>query len=542
MLYFARWKVVLISLVVLAGFLFTLPNFFSEDTLKSWPRWLPRNHLVLGLDLQGGAYLLYEVDRTKFVEQRLLTLKGDIRNALRRTRPRIDLTRAPQVLPDNTGVRVRLQNAADMEEAKKRVQPLLNPMSTGVLGGFGGQPIEEFDLVDINPTSFKLVFSEEGLAERIRGIVAQSIEVIRRRVDELGVTEPSIQRQGDDRILIEAPGVNPERLEEIIGKTAKLTFHLLCEQMTVTQARATAPPPGCVIVEPYTKNDDPELIQETPMLSGDDLDDAQPGFDQQTNEPLVTFRFKLGGATKFGQITQENVNRRFAIVLDNKVISAPVIREPILGGSGQISGNFTVESANDLSVLLRAGALPAELKRLHKSSVGPGLGADSVAAGRTASIIALLAVLVFMVGAYAIFGVFANVALLANVVLVFGALSALQATLTLPGIAGIVLTIGMAVDANVLIFERIREEARLGRSPLNAIDAGFARALTTILDANITTFIAAVILFSLGSGPIKGFAVTLAIGIFTTIFTAFTFSRLLIALWVRWRRPSALQI
>ena len=277
-------------------------------------------------------------------------------------------------------------------------------------------------------------------------------------------------------------------------------------------------------------------------MSGGDLTDAQPGFDQRTNEPIVSFRFNTSGARKFAQVTQENVGKPFAIILDNQVISAPVIREPILGGSGQISGSFTVESANDLAILLRAGALPAPLTIIEERTVGPGLGQDSIAKGKTSSYVGALMVIVFMLLTYGLFGLFANIAVAINVAMIFGVLSLLNATLTLPGIAGIVLTVGIAVDSNVLIYERIREEVRGGRTPINAIDAGFSRALATILDSNITTFIAAAVLFYIGTGPVRGFAVTLGIGIITTVFTAFTLTRLIVAYWVRWRRPQRVPI
>ncbi len=536
MLYFARWKIVLIILVALAGFTETLPNFFSKETVQAWPSWLPARQLVLGLDLQGGAYLLYQVDRKNFAEKRLKTLVGDVRKALRE-KPRIGYT---GLGVHGDAVQVRIRDASRIADARKRLTPLQNELVSSM---FGGQPVDEFQLDISDDGLVRFTFTKEGFANRVRGIVAQSIEVIRRRIDELGTTEPSIQRQGDDRILVEAPGEqDPQRLKDIIGQTAQLTFHLVDISTSAEQAIANGAPPGEKVL--YSTDDPPVpyLVDDTPILTGEELVDAQTSFDPQTNEPVVTFRFNTSGARKFGLVTQQNVGRPFAIVLDDEVISAPVIREPILGGSGQISGNFTVQGANDLAVLLRAGALPARLSVIEERTIGPGLGADSVASGKLAAIIGIVAVVVFMVAAYGLFGIFANVALIINIFLIFGVLSVLGATLTLPGIAGIVLTVGMAVDANVLIYERIREEARQGRSAINAIDAGFSRALGTILDANITTLIAAVILFQLGSGPIRGFAVTLAIGIVTTVFSAFTFTRLLVAQWVRYRRPTSVPI
>lgn len=537
MLYFARWKIVLILVVIVAGILATLPNFIDKETLeRNWPGWLPSRQLVLGLDLQGGVYLLYEVDKQNYQEEQLKNLRGDVRNALRQS-PRIGYT---GLNIQGDALQVRIRDADRINDAEGRLAELLRPLQTSLLGGV---PVNEFDLEVSSNGLARFTFNEEGLDRRITNVVSQSIEVIRNRIDELGTTEPSIQRQGVDRILVEAPGEqDPERLKALIGQTAKLNFHLVDSRMSGEQALQTRPPAGSVVL--YSTDDPPfpYVVEESAMVEGSDLVDAQTAFEQQTNQPVVTFRFNTTGAQKFGLVTQQNVGRPFAIVLDDEVISAPVINEPILGGSGQISGNFTVEGANDLAILLRAGALPAKLNILEERTVGAGLGADSVEAGKRASIIGAIAVVFFMFAVYGLFGLFANLALLVNVALVFGALSFLGATLTLPGIAGIVLTIGMAVDANVLIFERIKEEMRLGRSAINAIDAGFSRALGTILDANITTLIAAVILFYLGSGPIKGFSVTLAIGIVTTVFSAFTFTRFLVAQWVRMRRPSHIPI
>lgn len=536
MLYFARWKIALIAVVIAAGVVLTLPNFFSSKTLESWPDFLPRNQMVLGLDLQGGAYLLYEIDQPDYIRKRFETLVSDIRDTLRE-QPRIGYT---GLGVQGEAAQVRIRDLSRLDEARDRLEELRNPLVTSL---FGGQPVDEF-AVDISDDGLvRFTYTEEGLADRLQSIVEQSIEVIRRRVDELGTTEPNIQRQGSDRILVEAPGESdPQRLKDLIGQTAQMTFHMVDNSMSAEQAMQSRPPVGTIVLNSVDDPPIPYLLESKALLGGEDLVDAQVSFDQRTNEPVVTFRFNTAGAREFARITQQNVGRPFAIVLDSEVISAPVINEPILGGSGQISGNFTVDGANDLAVLLRAGALPAQLTVIEERSIGPGLGADSIEAGKIASLIAGAAVIIFMILAYGRFGIIADLALMTNLFLIFGALTLLQATLTLPGIAGIVLTIGMAVDANVLIFERIREEARAGRSAIPAIDAGYKRALGTILDANITTLIAALILFQLGSGPVRGFAVTLAIGIFTTVFSAFTFSRLLVALWVRMRRPSKLPI
>ena len=383
--------------------------------------------------------------------------------------------------------------------------------------------------------------SDAALIERVRQAVDQSIQIIERRVNELGLVEPTIQREGADRILVQVPGLqDPSRLKAILGKTAKLDFRMVDELMTPEQAAELHPPQDWEILD--GEGGQKYLIEKRVLVSGADLVDAQPGFDQRSSEPVVNFRFNSSGGRKFAEATQQNVGKRFAIVLDNKVISAPVIREPILGGQGQISGNFTVQSANDLSILLRAGALPAPLTVIEERTVGPGLGQDSINAGEHAAYVGAALVIFFMLVTYGLFGLFANIAVAINVAMIFGLLSLLSATLTLPGIAGIVLTVGIAVDFNVLIYERIREEVRAGRTAISAIDAGFSRALATILDFNITTFIAAAVLFYIGTGPVRGFAVTLGIGILTSLFTAFTLTRLIVAYWVRMWRPRTVPI
>lgn len=537
MLYFGRWKIALVSLVMLGGLLALLPNLLPRSVVDGFPGFLPQREIVLGLDLQGGAYLLYQVDREDYVTKRLRALVGEVRNRLR-DEPRIGYTGLGVV---DGGVQVRIRDLSQIDAARERLEGLENPLQGA--GVFNQAATNEFALTEGANGLFRLEFTDAGLSQRIRSIVQQSIEVIRMRIDELGTTEASIQREGEDRILVEAPGIeDPERLKALVGQTAQLTFHLVDESVAPSRALETRPPPGTEVLFSMDDPPQPYVVEESPLLTGEELVDAQAGFDQRTNEPIVSFRLSGTGARIFGEVTSENVGRPFAIVLDSEVITAPVIREPILGGSGQISGNFTVETANDLAILLRAGALPAKLIPIEERTVGPGLGADSIAAGEIASMVGAVLVAASMIAVYGLFGVFSVIALVGNVVLILGLLSILGATLTLPGIAGIVLTMGMAVDANVLIYERIREEARGGRGAINAIDAGFRRAFGTILDANITTLIAAVILFQLGSGPIRGFAVTLAIGIVTTVFTAFLLTRMLIALWVRRKRPAAVPI
>ena len=536
MLHVSRWKTVLMVLVVVLAIFVDIPNFFSPASLAKWPSWIPHQQVVLGLDLQGGAYLLYEVDRADYVQKRLRTLVSDIRKAMLQE-PRIGYT---GLGVQGQAVQLRVRETNRLDDVRKRLEPLRNALNTSIIGG---SSVFEFDLTVGNDGLVRFAYSENGLTQRVRGIVQQSIEVIDRRINELGTTEPSIQRQGDDRILVEAPGLgDPERLKSLVGKTAQLTFHLVQSSLTTQQAANQPPQPNTIQVPSQENPDIVYVVDDSPLMTGEDLADAQAGFDSRTNEPVVNFRLSASGGRTFGDVTAKNVGRPFAIVLDNQVISAPVIREPILGGSGQISGHFTVQTANDLAILLRAGSLPAKLDIVEERTIGPGLGADSIRAGKVAAMIGTVAVVGFMMAAYGLFGLFANIAVIVNVALIFAILSILGATLTLPGIAGIVLTVGTAVDSNVLIYERIREEYKSGRTTLASIDLGFRRALGTILDANITTMIAALVLIQLGTGPIRGFAITHAIGIVTTVFTAFTLTRVMISAWVGWRRPNRIDL
>jgi len=534
MLYISRWKAAAILLTAFICCLFAVPNFFPEKTVQRWPAWAQR-HIVLGLDLQGGSHILLQVDTNDVRRQKLQALQDDVRKLLREAR--VGLTRAPVIRGNSVEVVVR---DSDVQQALTKLRDLSQPLG-GFLGSSGQRSV---DIENAGGGLIRLTVSEPAIVERTRQVVDQSVEIIGRRVNALGLVEPSIQRQGVDRVLVQVPGLgNPEELIKVIGTTAKLTFRLVDTSMSVEQALQGRPPPESEIVYgSKAENRVPYLLEKRVIVSGEELTDAQPGFDQRTGEPIVSFKFNTSGARKFAQVTQENVGRAFAIVLDEEVISAPVIREPILGGSGQISGSFTVESANNLAILLRAGALPAKLTVIEQRVVGAGLGQDSIEKGKMASYFGAALVVVFMVMTYGLFGVFASIAVGINVGMIFGVLSLLNATLTLPGIIGIVLTIGIAVDSNVLIYERIREEVRTGRTPITAIDAGFTRALATILDSNITTFIAAAVLFFIGTGPVRGFAVTLGIGIVTTVFTAFTLTRLIVAWWVRWARPRQLAI
>src|SRR5579863_4722883 len=530
MLFFTRWKAAGILLTALVVCLFALPNFFSENAVRAWPSWAQR-HIVLGLDLQGGSSLLLEVDTAAVRKERLQGLADDVLRTLRQAR----IAFTGRSIHGN-GVEVRITRESDVDNATAKLRELSQPL-TGILGSSGQRR------VDITETGglITLTPSDAAIIERIRQAVDQSIQIIERRVNELGLVEPTIQREGSSRILVQVPGLqDPSRLKAILGKTAKLDFRMVDQSMTAEQAIATHPPADAEILD--GEGGQKYLIEKRPLVSGGDLIDAQPGFDQRSSEPLVNFRFNSSGARKFAEATQQNVGRPFAIVLDNKVISAPVIREPILGGSGQISGNFTVQQANDLAILLRAGALPAPLTVIEERTVGPGLGQDSINAGEHAAYVGAALVVLFMLVFYGLFGLFANIALFFNLCLMMASLTLLGATLTLPGIAGIALTMGMAVDANVLIYERIREELRGGRSIISSLQAGFERAFGTILDSHVTTLVAGALMFWLGSGPVKGFAVTLSLGVITSLFSAILVTRLQIVTWLRRTKPKAIPI
>jgi len=520
MLHIPRWQTVIIALIVLAGALFAAPNLFSEKRLQSFPDWVPNKQINLGLDLQGGSHLLLEVKAEESMTQYLQGVVEEVRRNLRQER----IGYRALGITDGA-VTFELRDPGKAGGARKALQNVGEDLQLEIADGEG-----------------RLRLTDQARRERVSSTVQQSIEVIRRRIDQTGVREPTIQRQGERRIIVQLPGINdPERMKDILGKTAKLTFHLVRQDVNPS---GDVPPSAKVLPAAETgPNGEPArryVVEKRVMVSGENLTDAQPSFQQ--GQPVVSFNFNSVGGSRFAEATKENVGEPFAIVLDDEVISAPVIREPILGGQGMISGDFTTEEANDLALLLRAGALPAPLRILQERTVGPSMGADSVEAGEIASVVALVAVMAFAAAIYGFFGLLACLGLLVNLVLIMGGLSLLQATLTLPGIAGIVLTLGMAVDANVLIFERIREEAQNFRGPVSAVDAGYRRAMTTILDANITTLIAALLLYYFGSGPVRGFAVTLSIGVITSMFTAIMLTRSLVALWLRHRRPQALPI
>jgi protein-export membrane protein SecD len=538
MMQIPTWSRVVTLLVLLAGILIALPNALPQSVLTRLPNFLPKNTVSLGLDLQGGSYLLLEVELDQVQKERLQTLVGDVRVGLRKAHIGFHNLQASA-----DSVSVTILDPARFADAQT-IMKNLNPLVTGGVLSVGAHA---YDMTSPSPNAIVMKVTDAYKQSTKTDIVSQSIEVVRRRIDQLGTKEPSIERQGDDRILVQVPGLSdPTRLIKLLGTTAKMTFQLVDESANVDEAQR-----GIVPIGDEVLNEDnpvkgqppiPLVVDKRVMVSGDRLTDAQGTFNQQNGGAVVTFRFDNVGARQFGNATKDNVNRRFAIVLDNKVIEAPVIREPILGGSGEISGTFTIQSANDLAVLLRAGALPAPLKPLEQRTVGAELGADAIHAGKISTIAGLALVVVFMILRYGLFGVFADIALTFNVILLMAALTLFGATLTLPGIAGIVLTMGMAVDANVLIFERIREEHRNGRSIIASLDAGFRRAMATIIDANATHVIAAIILFELGSGPVRGFAVTLLLGILTSFFTAVMVTRLIVVTWFQMTRPKALAI
>ena len=529
MLYFSKFKSISILLICLLGVIFAFPNALSQTTLNNLPKIIPHKQINLGLDLRGGSHLLVEVQSSVRASERMDDLYDEIRIELRRNKILLS-----DISQSNNQLKITLSD----DGFKGDLLDIIKSLSQNVRGQLGtGQLVDELNIVEQIDGSILVSMTEEAESDLLRRSVDQSIEIIRRRIDELGTKEPTIQRQGDSRILIQVPGLDdPKRLKDLLGTTAKMTFHLIDPFYDGGNVSRSS------MQLKHANNESTYVVERRSIIGGENLVDAQPGFDSQTNQPIVNFRFDGQGSRKFGKITTDNVGKLFAIVLDNEVISAPIINEPILGGSGMISGSFTVQEANDLAILLRAGALPAPLVILEERTVGPGLGADSIKSGHIASILGLLLVLIYMFASYGRFGIYSNISLLINLSLIVAVLSILQATLTLPGIAGIILTIGMAVDANVLIFERIREEISNNKSVINAIDNGYKRARTTILDANITTFIAAIILFQLGSGPIKGFSITLAIGIITSVFTAFTLTRFLVAMWIKRSNPKEINI
>ncbi len=525
MLQFPIWKRVLVLGTVLLGLWLCLPNIVGTSIPG-----LPSGTVKLGLDLKGGSYLLLEVDPEELQQNRLRELSRDVQRELIK-RPNNVQFRNREVA--NNSVRFRVVNDDQLDEALKRVRALSTPV-----GGFGGPQSLN---VSVNNNVVTVAFSSAKLEDLEKEALLDSIEVVRRRVDSSGTTDPSIQQQGSNRIVLEVPGLDdPTELIDIIQRAGVMTINLVDETAEASQYQLDVPRLGKIKRgDAFTPEE--YVLFEDPILTGSDFATASQGFDE-SNRPQINFTLNTRGARVFGDFTANNVGRTFAIVLDGQVVSAASVRTPILNGSGRITGSFTVQEANAIAVVLRAGELPAKLQVVEQRVVGAGLGEDSIQAGTRASIIGLVLVAVFMILAYGLWGGFAVVSLGANIMLIMGALSGLGATLTLPGIAGIILTIGMAVDANVLVFERIREEHRNGRSTVTSIDIGYKQATSTIFDANITTLLAAAMLYLLGSGPVKGFAVTLAIGVFTSVFTAFVLTRMFMADWLRLARPKKLPV
>ena len=527
MLNFPTWKKLFVSAVCALGVLYAMPNFFSEGTFEGLPDWGPGKQVNLGLDLRGGAHLLYKVDTEAYIQSRLKDFGAQTQREMRQARIGYKAGK-----PTAESYKVQLRDPASYDQ----VREIMAEISQNV------------QITSTDEGLITVSYPEEIRRTLLQEVIQQSIEVIRRRVDPDGTAEPVIQQQGESRILLQVPGAkDTEAVKTIVGKTAKMDFRMIDQTASPTSGRV---PSGSELLNEYRSagqegqapaHRQQYLVETAIGVDGKHLTNAQASFDQN-NQPAVSFQFDAVGGARFAKITAENVGRPFAIVLDNEVISAPVIRSAIPGGSGIITGNFTIQETYELALLLRSGALPVDLTVLEERSVGPGLGQDSIDAGKFASIIGLIGVIIYMVLSYGLFGIMANVALVFNMALILAILSGLQATLTLPGIAGIVLTIGMAVDANVLIFERIREEMRNGRTSANAIEAGYNRALTTIIDSNLTTLIAAILLYTFGAGPIKGFAVTLSVGIVTSMFTAIMVTRFFVVTWYMRKRPKALPI
>ncbi len=519
MMYFSRARTMLILGICVLGFLLCIPNFVPAPV-----SWLPWRHVNLGLDLRGGSYLLLQVDMNAVEHERLDSLTDSVRSALLKARVGYQGLSAQ---PAQHRVFFHLRDPGQHDAALAALRTVSQDV------------VNEYTIDDLGGGNLALTLLPAAMATRASAAVEQSIEIVRRRIDETGVADPQISRQGSDRIVVELPGIaDPERIKQLLGKTAKMTFHLLDENWIPGN-------PAGPDTEILPMQDNPKqllAIRKHVDVDGADLTNAQAGTNPNTGEWSVNFAFDSEGARRFGDVTRANVGHRFAIVLDNQIISAPVIQTPITGGRGEITGHFDALSATNLALLLRAGALPAPLQVVEERTVGPELGADSVRAGALSLAVGFLLVIGFMGTFYGLFGWYANIALVVNLVLMIAILSLLQAALTLPGMAGLLLTLGMAVDANILINERIREESRNGRSPLNAMETGFRRAFSTILDSNVTAFLAHVMLFVFGSGPVKGFALTITIGIVTTLFTATVLARLMMVRWYAARRPALLPV
>lgn len=532
MLEFPTWKKVWLWAITLACCLAALPSILSIANVR-WPDALPDPMVNLGLDLAGGSHILLEADASQVADQRLENMEEAVRNLARTAEPRI---RIGDVSTQGQRLSFMVESAADVDRTRELIMPLVN----------GAGLTREWDLQVVDQTRFVLTPTTAGLEQAVTDAMDSAIEVVRKRIDELGTREPTIIRQGDTRIVVQVPGLqDPEQLKELLGQTAQLEFKLVDQSALPSDVAQGIAPPGSQIF-PYAPGSDFEgqsiAVRRLGGIQGDNLINAQQSFDPQSNEPVVNIQFDQQGGARFARLTQENTGNPFAIILDGQVISAPNINEPILGGNAQISGSFTVESANQLAIALRSGALPVDLAVVEERTVGPDLGADSIRKGVIAMVIGSLAVIVLMIVTYGRFGVYATIALVINVLMILGLMAVLGTTLTLPGIAGFVLTIGAAVDANVLINERIREERRRGRRVVAAVESGYKEASRAIYDANVTNFIAGVLLFMFGSGPVRGFAVVLVIGLFTSVFTAVTLTRMWVAEWLRKARPTEINL
>lgn len=516
MLHFSRLKILFISLTILIGLFFFIPNFLNTPS-----KIFPEKKVVLGLDLQGGSYLLLEVDSKPLFQEKIDTKAFDIRKKIRSER--INYTNFKINNSQTISFQINLEN-------KNKIEKLLNDKD---INSRVDETNKELQFI-INDNIVNINFSAAYLQRIKKNAMEQSLEIIRSRIDELGTREPTIIAQGEERILIELPGIkNPKRIKEIIGTTAKLSFKFLANN----DANSSS-----FDILGSKSNLEKFNVEKTLVLSGEHLTDAQPGFDNINNNSVVNFKLNNFGAKKFAYATKNNIGRRLAIVIDNQVVSAPTIRDAITAGSGQISGGFSVEEANNLAIVLRSGALPAPMSIIEERTVGPDLGQESIDKGIMSLIIGFVLVIIYILINYKILGIFANISLLINLILLLGTLTLIEATLTLPGIAGIILTVGMAVDANVLIYERIKEELLIEKNIMIAFDNGYKRVLTTLLDANITTLIAAIVLYFIGSGPVKGFAVTLAVGIITSLFTTFILGRLFVASYVKSKKGGMIKI
>lgn len=522
MLNFSKWKILSILAICLCAIIVVIPTLFPKTQNLSI---MHDKTVSLGLDLRGGSYLLLEVDFDSYFSEQINTLRSDIRAVFRGKTiegKRIGYSGGINVV--NKNVLLTLTDVSIADGVVELIKDISNDLTIQNANG-----------------RIKIGYSDEYIKQAKRNVLEQSIEIVRRRVDETGTREPDIQMQGENRILLQVPGLdNPENLKRLLGKTAKMTFHLLDDNRPYPDNSLSPVAPSSKRLQ-EDKGENSYVIRKKVMIEGDLLVDARPGFNQ-SGQPVVNIRFNNQGAKKFGDITKANVGKPFAIVLDRKILTAPVIRGAILGGTAEISGGFSTQEANDLAILLRAGSLPAPLDIVEERTVGPSLGADSIEAGKKAVILAIILVILFMLLSYGRFGIYSDIALIMNMVLVIAVISLFGATLTLPGIAGIVLTMGMAVDANVLIFERIKEESRNGKTPYAAVDNGFSSAFRTILDSNITTLIAAALLYSFGSGPVKGFAVTLSVGILCSMFSAILLTRLMVVSWLKKNKPKQLPL